>query len=431
MPFVLRDGKIRSAQPADPLSFAPPATLDLYSSRNLTYAEMYRSQPAIRTVVGYLARNLASLGLDVFERLDDNDRRKNTMHPLSLLLHRPFPGTKWTKYKLINWTVSEICIYDCAYWVKGLSADGELALFPIPRRFINPVGDNPLAPDKYRIVGNKGQFDLNPDQLVHFYGYNPDDPRNGTPPIETLRQVLAEEYAATHFREQMWRNGARLGGVLTRPKDARKWSDEARARFSAEWRAYYSGDGPEAGGTAVLEEGMDYKQIGITPKDAQYIESRKLTREEVAIAYHINPIMLGVAGSNQSAAREVHNWTYQDCLGPWTQMLAQDIEAQLLPDVDPLGAIDGSTYVEFNMESKMRGSFEAQAAAISSSVGGPWMTRSEARARFNLPHLPEADELVVPMNVTEGGLASPRDTAPDNPQNEESNGQPPAPRPAT
>ena len=69
-------------------------------------------------------------------------------------------------------------------------------------------------------------------------------------------------------------------------------------------------------------------------------------------------------------------------------------------------------YVEFNMAEKMRGSFEEQAAAASTATGRPWMTVNEQRARFNLPQLPGGDELITPLNVTEGGLASPRDTAP-------------------
>jgi hypothetical protein len=58
------------------------------------------------------------------------------------------------------------------------------------------------------------------------------------------------------------------------------------------------------------------------------------------------------------------------------------------------------------------------------------MTRNEGRALYNLPDLDEGEDLIVPMNVTEGGLASPRDTAPDNPSNRESNGLPSGPKPA-
>jgi HK97 family phage portal protein len=299
----------------------------------------------------------------------------------------------------------------------------------VPARFITPQGENFFAPEAYRITGSRGYKDFDPDQIVHFHGYNPDDPRIGHSPIETLRQVLAEDYAASRYREQMWKNGARVGGYISRSEKAPRWSGEAKRRFTADWNAQYTGDGPGAGGTPVLEDGMTYTPSGITPRDAQYAESRQLTREEVAIAYHVNPAILGLTtGATNASVPEIRKQSYADSLGPWLEMLSQDIEAQLLPDLDPAGV--GNVYVEFNLKRKMQGSFEEQAAAISASVGGPWMTRNEARALNNLPELDDASELIVPLNVVTGGLASPRDTAPDNPSNAESNGELPAAKPA-
>jgi hypothetical protein len=68
--------------------------------------------------------------------------------------------------------------------------------------------------------------------------------------------------------------------------------------------------------------------------------------------------------------------------------------------------------VEANVASKLRGSFEEQASLLQTAVGGPYMTRAEARTVQNLPHLDGTDELIVPLNVVVGGLASPTDTAP-------------------
>lgn len=395
----------------------------------MSYEDLWKSQPALRTVVSFLARNIAELGIDVFERVSDTDRRKIGDHPLALLLATPFLGSKWTKYRLISWTVHEMCIFSNAYWLKTLGPDGQPGVLPVPARFITPIGSNFFAPDGYRITGARGFKDFNVDQLVHFAGYNPDDPRVGHSPIETLTQILAEEFAATSYRQTLWRNGAKVGGYIARSEKAPKWSKEARIRFTTDWNAQYTGDGPGVGGTPVLEDGMTYTPSGVTPREAQYTESRQLTREEVAVAYHVDPAILGLSqqqGGSQNVP-EIRKKLYADSLGPWLEQLGQDIECQLLPDLDPAGV--GKVYVEFNLRRKMQGSFEEQAAAISASVGGPWMTRSEARALYNLPELPEADELIVPMNVTQGGLASPRDTAPDNPSNQESNGQLPGPKP--
>lgn len=431
MSFVVSAGQVnRVATQPNSWGFAVgslPASLQMSANTWLTYEQLWRTQPALRTVIGFLARNIAQLPLNVYRKLDQDDRERANDHPLSRLLERPFPGTKWTRYRLINWTIHEMAIFDCAFWIKGL-VDGERTLMPIPRRFIEPWGSNPMTPTKYRLTGSKGYRDLEPDQVVHFHGYNPVDPRNGVSPIETLRQILAEEWAASTYREQMWRNGARVGGYISRPADAPRWSEPAKERFKAGWQAQYTGDGPEAGGTPVLEDGMTYTPSGITPKDAQYVEARQLTWQEVAVAYYVNPVMLGLMdGSSSGSVPTLHRMLYQDTLGPWLPLLSQDIENQLLLDIDP-SAADGKVYVEFNLSEKLRGSFEEQAAAISSSVGGPWMTRDEARSLFNLPHVPGGSELIVPLNVLEGGLASPRDTAPNNPSNEESNGLPPGPK---
>lgn len=429
MSFVLSAGQLNRVRPALE-SIAPPTSFQLSPTTWMSHEALWRTQPALRTVVGFLARNVAELGVDVFERLSDTNRRKARDHPLARLLADPFPGSKWTTYKLISWTVHELCIYDSAYWLKGATPDGTPGVMPVPNRFIQPQGTNLLQPDAYRLTGTQGYRDLDPDQIVHFAGYNPMDPRTGVSPIETLRQVLAEDYQATRYRETMWRNGARVGGYISRPKDAPKWSPEARRRFTSGWQSQYTGDGPGTGGTPVLEDGMTYTPSGITPRDAQYAEARQLTREEVAIAYYVNPAILGVsAGQPNSSVPEIRKQLYADSLGPWLEMLQQDIEKQVLPDIDPLNA--GRFYVEFNLRRKMQASFEEQAAAISASVGGPWMTRQEARALHNLPEVDGADELIVPLNVSIGGLASPRDTAPDTPSNEASNGRPPGPKPIT
>jgi hypothetical protein len=106
---------------------------------------------------------------------------------------------------------------------------------------------------------------------------------------------------------------------------------------------------------------------------------------------------------------EQHKMLYQDTLGPWLQDIQQELALQLLSS---FGDVDG-IYSEFNMLEKLRGSFEEQAQQLQSSVGAPFLTRNEARARLNLPRLDGADDLVVPLNVLVGGQASPTDSAPE------------------
>src|SRR5215831_4836433 len=178
------------------------------------YGWMYRTQPAVRTVIGFLADNIAQVGLHVYRRLSDTDRVRVHDHPLALLLKRPNSAT--TTFRLIRDTVNDLGVYANAYWVKLRDA-GAYDLLRVPPWEILPYGR--LFPEGYRWTWpDGGQVWLAPTDLVHFRFYDPRRPTEGLSPIETLRRVLAEDQAATIYREGFWRNAARLSGVIERPK---------------------------------------------------------------------------------------------------------------------------------------------------------------------------------------------------------------------
>jgi HK97 family phage portal protein len=384
----------------------PAVRLKLADDFTADYGAIWRTQGAVRTVVDFLGRNIASLGLHQFRRISDTDRERVTDSGLIALLNRPNPAT--TRYRLLDALVRDFGIYDRAYWLKVKAKDRPW-LLRLPPAQVSPVGGT-FWPEAYEFDGGRGKRIIPADQIVHFRGYSPDGDLAGAPPIEALRRVLAEEYEAGRMRENTLRNGARVSGYLERPVGAPAWSDTAADRFRTSWRAQYAGGGPESGGTPILEDGMKFVAASQTAEQLQYVEARKLTREEVAAAFFIPPTMVGVMDSATfSNIREQHKHLYQDTLGPWLSMIAEELSLQLLPDFPDAAG----TYLEFNLAEKLRGSFEEQAAQIQTSVGGPWMTRNEARALNNLPAVDGGDELIVPLNVITGGQASPSDSAPD------------------
>ena len=375
----------------------------------MAYYELWRTQPAVRTTVTFLARNIAHLGLHTFERRGDADRARLTDHPLAKLLARPNMST--TRYRLMDALVHDLGIYDRAFWLLIKGNDGVPSIVRIPPDFVTPKGDSWITPQKFEIKGNGGKIEVGPDQVVYFRGYA-NTLEGGESPLEALRQTLAEEFEASRMREQLLRNGARVSGYLERPKDAPIWSSEAKSKFAKSWQSQYSAGGSRAGGTPILEDGMTFKSASQTSEQLQYIEARKLTREEVAAAYFIPPTMLGLmGGATYSNIAEQHKMLYQDTLGPWLQMIKEEIELQLLPHF----ADSDKLYVEFNLREKLSGSFEERAAQIQTSVGAPYLTRNEARALDNRAPIDGGDELIVPLNVLVGGQASPTDITPTEP----------------
>lgn len=404
MVFAVSEGKLLAVQKP---TYQAPTSLRLSDDLSQDWAAIYRQQPSVRTVVDFLARNVAQLALHTFRRLDDSDRERVTDHPFAQMMRTPNPYT--TGYRLIFSLIADRGIYDRALWVK-IWQNGRSMLVRIPPRLWTIADDdNWLAPTEFIVKGNRGKTTLKAKDVVYFRGYNPEDERYGLSPIESLRRVLSEEYAAGQMREQVLRNGARISGYIERPAGA-EWSAPARDRFAQGWRAQYAGQtATEGGGTPVLEDGMKFISAAHSAKDLQYIEARKLSREEAAAAYFIPPPMVGILDhATFGNIEEQHKMLYQDTLGPILQEVQQEIALQILPDFDDADDL----YNEFNMMEKLRGSFEEQASQMQSSVGAPFLTRNEARAKLNLPRIDGADELVVPLNVLIGGQASPTDQVP-------------------
>ncbi len=384
----------------DAAGWAPSASwgsLRMYNTFSYDYATLYKTQPNIRTCVDFLARNIAQLGLHVFRRVGETDRERLRDHPLARVIEQPLPAEyKVTRYRLIEGLVSDLGVYFNAFLLKVV-AGSSMGLLRIPPPDVSAQGG--LTPTAYKVNVGGVERTVGPEEIVHVRGYNPEEAIWGLSPLETLRRVLAEEYSAGEYREQFWNNAARMHGIIERPAEAPEWSETARERFRAQFEELYAG--PEnSGKTAILEEGMTWKQMTFSAQESEYLLGRKLTREECARAYHIPLPMVGILDhATFSNIREQHKNLYQDCLGPWLAMIEQEIMLQLLPDCPPTEGV----YCEFNIQEKLSGSFEEQTASLQAAVGRPWMTADEARARMNLPSMGgDAEELALPMNLTVG-----------------------------
>lgn len=372
--------------------------------------EIYRTQPAVRICVSFLANNIAHLKLKSYRRTDETPEMLRD-HPLPILLSKPNPRT--SGFDLIHGTVADIAVYDTAYWLKRYVGNSR-SLYRIPPAYVAPRGGNILTGPAYYVIQVAGApRTITPDQIVDFSGYNVLDTRIGSSPLESLRAVLAEEVAASNHRAGFWKNAARRDGVIERPpvgpNGAPKWTDADRTRFRQDWQNRMSGSG-NAGITPVLEDGMKWNPDSFSAKDSEFIAGREFAIDTVATVYNIPLAVLSRKGTATFASmQEFHKMLYVDTLGPWNARIEGTLWLQLLPDFG-----DPDLYVEFNIEEKLQGDFEQQTNAFRASVQVPTWAVNEARAKQGLKRIddPDFDLPAKPSNYTYGNTPPPPPAAP-------------------
>lgn len=376
----------------------------------LSVEDMVRTQPNLRTVVHFLARNIAQVGVHTYQRVSDTDRVRERQDPVARLLAAP--NKHMTTYELFYRWVADMATYDEALWViePDLDRPSGWVLQPIPPKWIQKFrGGDMFGPAEVLILppGQVKPTVIPSEKYIYWHGWDPQTLNGGSSPINALKSVLSEQIHAVKYREQLWRRAGRVGVAVSRPQGVKWETAEQKRKFKEILDSKLAGDGgSDAGGSIMLDDGMTMSRVGFSAHEEEFVENAKLALSTVAQVYHVNPTMIGqLDNANFSNVREFRRMLYGETLGP---IIAQ-IEGRLNSQLVPLVSLKPDLYVEFNIEAKLKGSFEEQAAVMSTLVGRPIFTLNEARSLYNKPEIEGGDVVVTPLNVLIGGQASPQD----------------------
>lgn len=365
---------------------------------------IWKTQPSVRKVVEFAARNVASVPWKAYVRVSDDDRQRVADSPAEITLRHPRP--RLTHYGLMFRLTVDSMIYD--RWCVMLMPDGTLQRVPPRLLVLTSDGLDDVTRVGVSLAG--GVVDITNLPLALGTGWSACD-GDGISPLVTLSAILSEQSHAVEWRDAQWDRSPKFTGVLTRPpvSTSGAWDPKDRDNFMRGWADFRDG---KAAGTPILEDGMQYVPVGstVSPADSRDIEGRQLTDVEVCSAFHIPPELVGARQGTFSNISAFRSMLYGPTLGPQFTQFEEAFNAEIIPSLDSSPGI----YAELDREAAMNGSFAEQAAFLQTAVGGPYMSRAEARGRVNLPFKSGTDDLIVPMNVTEGGQASPTDSGSQN-----------------
>lgn len=373
--------------------------------------QLWKDQPHLRTVVGFLTRNVAQLHLLPYETDADGAKTPLTTGPLAKVLTNPNPDQ--TQYEFLEALVGDLALFDNAYvTVFATERNGDLEL---DMRLLRPswvqagMGMGPYEVRSYVVMYPETNVSVSipAANVIHFHGWNPVDARVGVPPVTSLFDTLSEQLYAVTYRAQLWKRGGRVGTFLTRPADAPDWDPRARTKFKRDFANQWSGNQASmAGGVPLLEDGMELKRVGYSAHEEEFVEASKLSLTTVAAAYYVNPTMVGLLdNANYSNVREFRRMLYGETLGPVLEQIVQRLTARLIP-MAGLEA-DGHVSLSFDVESRLRGSFEDLMKVASAAVGGPILTANEYRSQVGYPPIDGGDVLIKPLNITKPGDPDP------------------------
>ena len=392
-----------SLSAASPAGYVVDPGIPLIDMTTNPLPESWARQSSVRKVTSYIARLVCSLDLSLYERVSDNHRQKITWDDspegqLAWSLGNPSDAAGQTVYRFWYAVIMDGLIYD--RWCVGKYRDeeGRLRLRRIPARRARFIANSLDELDRVEVWMNGERKVLDPEGLIVDFGYA-ERGCGGSSPLEALRDILRESQEAVAYRRDMWRNGARIPGVLEWDK-AFPPDGAMRSRFLNAWAEYREG-GSRAGQEPVLEHGMTYRQLSsLTSDDAQDIEGRKFNDVEVASAYHIAPELVGAREGNYSNIIALKESLYRLQLGPYIAEWEQAVNRGLREELQSTGK---ALYVEADREQALRGSLEDEISAGVKATGRPVMTTNEFRSRLNRPPVEGGDKIITPLNVSVGG----------------------------
>ncbi len=344
-----------------------------------------------------LAQSIAMLPCTLYQQATDGSKKTAMNHDLYRIL-REQPNDWQTSIEFFEMLVASLCLRGNAYAYVNRTKSGRVVeLLPLHPDMVR-VSMGQGFRLEYQVTLPDGSFkSLVPGELFHVRGLTLNG-WLGVSPIAYARESIGLALATEKFGGQLFRNGAKMGGVLEHPG---KLSEESYNRLKNSFDEAYSGD--NAHKTALLEEGMKFSKVSMTADDSQFLETRKYQRSEIASIFRVPPHMIGDLEKATFSNIEQQSLEFVTfTLMPWLTRFEKAICRDLLT---PQERKEYS--VKFNVGSLLRGDAKARSEYYHAGILDGWMTRNEARSAESelgnvLNPIAGLDIPLMPLNMTDG-----------------------------
>lgn len=338
---------------------------------------------AVYACVRILSESIAGLPLHLYRYTDSGGKEKAVDNPLYFLLHDE-PNPEMTSFVFRETLMTHLLLWGNAYSQIIRNGKGEvIALYPLMPNRMTVDRDN-KGRLYYQYWRGKDEAKLSRDNIVilqpsdvlHIPGLGFDG-LVGYSPIAMAKNAVGMAIACEEYGAKFFANGATPGGILEHPGIVK---DPARVRES--WNAVYQGSS-NAHRIAVLEEGMKYTPIGISPEQAQFLETRKFQINEIARIFRVPPHMVGDLEKSSFSNIEQQSLEFvKYTLEPWLVRWEQAMVRSLLSKTEK-----EQYFIKFNVDGLLRGDYESRMNGYATARQNGWMSANDIRQLENLDRI--------------------------------------------
>lgn len=386
--------EMRSGSPENPANALTPeiwqewggvrtkANVVVNSTTALTHAAVY-------ACVRILSDSIASLPLEVYRQLPNGNSELAPEHPVHRLVNTA-PSRLYSSFQFRSTAQAHIGLTGNAY--ARIMRDGWAR--PTELRLLQPNEVQPYIHDNelfYKVEGEKKV--LTSDEVIHVANLSTDG-IIGKSPITLARETIGMGLAATQYGGAIFGNGTHLAGVLEHPQ---KLTKEQLENLRGTWRGLYSG-AANAGSVPILENGMTYKPISLTPNDSRFIESQKLTIADISRIFRVPLHMIGELDRATFSNIEQQSIEFvQHTLRPLAKAWEQELNRKLFRPSE-----QGQYFVRFNLNALLRGDMKARGEFYRALFNVRALSPNEIRQLegLNASDAPGMDDYYIQINMS-------------------------------
>ncbi len=372
--------------------FIPPKTQKrdlslntIFPDANVFDTDKALTLTAVWCAIRLLAESVSSLPISVYTKQANGDKLEDTKSPIYNLVKFK-PNYYQNKITFFEFIMLSICTEGNSYVqiVRNNSGTPVQLICLDPSNVTVVVNNNEVF---YQIDGGV----LDSSDILHFKTIT-DDGVTGLSPIDQCAKALNWGVSLEEFGSTFFSNGAKPSSIL---QTDRALSDTALQRLKTSFNNNY-GKLKNSNSTIVLEEGLTFKPISISPEQAQFLSSRQFSIEEVARIFNVPPHMLKDLSKSSFNNIEMQSQEFVTyTLMPYITRIEQEMNLKLFRTNEL-----GKTFVEFNVNGLLRGDVKSRTEAYKTAITNGYMSINEVRQKENMNSIEGGDKHFMQMNMT-------------------------------